>query len=161
MTEENTEKKPTGEDLLKLQSRNAKHFKEISSDLAEGIKNLVRGSQGLTIDEDPFSGLIHIKDPKERARLTPAEIYRHSFLRVLQKEGEGFEIFGVIADLEDTYSITKNGEQWLHAVEILRSRSQGPNTVVNTTLPGAPAGEQPQKKGFWSRLKGGNKENET
>lgn len=159
MTEKN--KELPRHELLKQQKENAEHFRDVSQDIAEGIKNLVRGSQGQNIEEDPFSGLIHIKDPKERARLTPGEIYRHSFLRVLEKEGPGFEIFGDIANIEDTYSITKNGEQWLHAVEILRSRSQGPNTVVNTTLPGGAPAQEPKKRGFFSRLRGGSNNNET
>jgi len=139
------------------QLRKARDFEEISRFLAHAIKNLQRGANGLPPEEDVFSGLLNRSDIRERARITLRETYRHSCMRSLAKLGNGFELWKDLADMEDTYSIAKDGEQWLYAIEMLKTRSQGPNTVINTG--GSTIGPaQQQKRSFTDKLFRRNKE---
>lgn len=133
--------------------KKAESLAKISRPLAIAIKNLKRGSEGLSPDEDVFSGLLNRNDIRERARLSIKEGARHSRMRVLATMGEGFEIWSEIANMEDTYSITKDGEQWAYAVEMLKVRSQ-PSTVIQTGVLGQPALTPPKKPSFLDRLKG-------
>lgn len=140
------------------QLRDAKNLEKISKSFAIALKNIQRGASGLPPDEDIFSGLLNRTDIRERSRITLRETYRHSCMRMLATLNGGFEIWDDIANMEDTYSIAKDGEQWVYAIEMLKTRAQGPGTVINTgpqALPGAP---QPHKRSFVEKLTGRNKE---
>lgn len=146
------------QDDFEQQLIKARQLAKITQPLAIAIKNIQRGASGLPPDEDVFSGLLNKSDVRERARISERECYRHSCMRMLATMGGGFDIWDDIANMEDIYSIAKNGEQWIYAIEMLKTRAQqGPATVINTGSQTGPLATA-QKRSFTDRLFRRNKE---
>jgi len=94
------------------------------SEVAEGLRRLRRGMQGLPLDEDVFSGLLNVKDIRERTRLNAHEVYAHSYMRMLASfGGEEWSIMGKVADMDDTYLISLEGEQRKEAILMQRAKA--------------------------------------
>jgi hypothetical protein len=112
----------------------------------------VRAKLGLSAEDDPFFGLIHVSDPRERARLSEFDFYGHSVMQLSAKEYPELEIWAKIAEMEDIYSITIDGEQRKEAILMRQSRAEQPSPLtiqlpqVETKPP-----EQEQKKKGWFR----------
>jgi len=134
-------------------------FPRVVNTLADPIRKLKRAVQGLTLDEDFFSGLLNIKDLRERTRVTEVQAYSHSVMRILA-DLYPYE-FGIAKDMaimEDTYFIAIEGEQRKEAILMTRAKStiqvQGlagegiQIPQVETTPPESP------KRGLRDRIRG-------
>jgi len=134
----------------------SKFVKKIK-DIAEGLRAIVRGYQGLPIDEDKFSGLLDIKDIRERTRLNTRQIFGHSYMRLLHAVGgEEWEIMRDTANMQDHYFISKDGEQRKEAILLTRAKSEVRlSTGEPLTIPPVETKPPPpeKKKHFWNRSK--------
>jgi len=79
-------------------------------ELAEIIRIVQRAVKGLGADEDVFAGLINIKDIRERTRLDEAALLSHSAMRVVSEKWPELDLFLSIAEMEDPYFISEDGE---------------------------------------------------
>lgn len=124
-------------------------------ELAEGIRALVRGAQGLSIEDDKFSGLLDIKDIRERTRLNSHQIRGHAYMRLLRDiGGSEWEIMKKRPDMGDHYFIAKDGEQRKEAILLTRAKSEVRLGSEPLSIP--PVETKPQsdkKKHWWSREK--------
>lgn len=92
---------------------------------AEKLRLIARGAQGLSLDDDSFSGLIHIDDLRERTRINEHELYSHTYMRLLaQLGGDEWSIMKEVADHEDTYLIALQGEQRREAILMNRAKAE-------------------------------------
>jgi len=104
-------------------------------DLPDFLRRLKRGIQGLPLDEDIYSGLLNVKDLRERTRVTEFQISSHSYMRIMNKVyPDIFEVFEQIPEMEDTYYIAKDGEQRKEAIFMQRARSTVQLQGVNESL---------------------------
>lgn len=92
--------------------------KSIEDQVIERIYKLKRASQGLPPNQDDvYSGLINIKDIREKTRLGLYDVYAHSYMRLLTKVGgEEWGIMGEVATMEDEYFISLEGESRKEAI---------------------------------------------
>lgn len=89
------------------------------------IAYLIRAVQGLPLEEDLFSGLLNVKDIRERTRLSELDVYGHSVMRLIASwypEEMGF--WKDIADMEDHYFISLEGEQRKEAILMQRAKAE-------------------------------------
>lgn len=125
--------------------------------LAESIRRLVRAARGQSIDEDVFSGLLNVKDVRERTRLSKLEVYAHSAMRLIAgwyPVEMGF--WKDIAEMEDVYFISEDGEQRKEAILMQRARTQvqlapQPVAVQVPEVKTKPEEAKPEKKGALRR----------
>lgn len=124
-------------------------------EIPEFIRKLVRARMGLPAEDDPFFGLIKVNDPRERARLSEHDMYGHSLMRLAASEYDELEIWGKIADMEDAYSISIDGEQRKEAILMQTARKPEPSslTIQMPTVDTKPQEQQQQqtKKKGWLR----------
>lgn len=100
------------------------------------IRKIIRAKNGLPVDDDVFNGLIQVKDIRERTRLQEHDIYGHSFMRLLAEEGgEEWAIMAAMADMEDPYFISLDGEQRKEAILLSRARTGADMQNLNINLP--------------------------
>ena len=129
--------------------------------IAEGIHYLIRGSQGLPPEEERYANLMNLSDRKETTRVTIRQIYEHTYMRAAQKiYGDEMELMQYIADTEDAYLVSKDGEQRREAILMQKARSQPANMeTLQIVAPNTqtPLTQEQHKKHFWSR---GEKKNE-
>jgi hypothetical protein len=125
--------------------------------IGEYLRSLKRGYQGQPIDEDQFSGLIDIKDIRERTRLYEHDVYGHSLMRLLAAHYEELKILGEIADMEDRYFLSLEGESRKEAILMQRARAEvaaagQPLTIQMPRVETKPPEEAKQeKKGIFHR----------
>lgn len=129
--------------------------------LAEVIRLIQRAMKGLGVDDDVFLGLINAKDIRERTRLDEATLLSHSAMRIASKRWPIFAMFRDIADEEDPYYISEDGEGRREGILLRQAQSKlDANLILNmpNTQGGvaqteqAQANPQPQKKGFLQRI---------
>jgi len=132
-------------------------LRERGKALGEFLRALKRGMQGQAIDEDQFSGLIDVRDIRERTRLAEHDVYGHSLMRLLADKYEEFKIWEQIADMEDRYLISLEGEERKEAILMQRARAEvamagQPLTIQMPKVETKPAEEAKQeKKGIFHR----------
>ena len=132
-------------------------LKERGRALGEFLRALKRGMQGLTIDEDQYSGLLNVKDSRERTRLSEHDVYGHSLMELAANHYEELSIWGEIAKEEDIYFIPLEGEQRKEAILMQRARAEvtmagQPLTVQMPKVETKPPEEaKPEKKGILHR----------
>jgi hypothetical protein len=127
------------------------------------IRKIIRAKQGLPTEDDIFSGLIQIKDIRERTRLQEHDVYGHSYMRLLSDlGGDEWEIMLKMANMEDPYFISLDGEQRKEAILMTRARTTSDMQNLNINLPVTnptaiqeqqPRPAPPQKKSWipWKR----------
>ena len=125
-------------------------------DLPEFIRRLKRGIMGQPIDDDVFSGLLNIKDTRERTRLNEHDVLGHSAMRIMADNWPvEMGIWDQIADMEDVYFIAKDGEQRKEAILMTRAKVEPQGSPLTVALPAinTKPEEQPkqEKKGFFHR----------
>lgn len=124
-------------------------------EVVELVRKLKRASQGLSLDEDAFQGLINIKDIRERTRLGERNIYRHSYMRLLAKYGgEEWEIMEAWAIMEEHLFIAQDGEQRREAIQMLARKQEQPNVAISMAQPQPQTIEpkpEEKKKGLFHR----------
>jgi hypothetical protein len=79
-------------------------------ELADVIRVVQRAVKGMGAEEDVFQGLINVKDIRERTRLDEAGILSHSAMRIASNEWPELSTFLKIAEMEDPYFISEDGE---------------------------------------------------
>jgi hypothetical protein len=125
------------------------------SKIPDRIRQLVRGKQGLPLDDDLFQGLIHTTDDRERTRLTERNIYRHAAMDMLAEYGgEAFECFRTLAEEERHLFIAQEGLRAEAFINALARKQQEQVPVTNITMQNQPPGQQQpqeQKKGWLHR----------
>lgn len=121
--------------------------------IAEPLKRLKRAMQGLPIEDDVFSGLLNVKDVRERARLSQAQIYANGYRRLVSKYGgREFKIMKDVAVMKDVYSICKDGEQRKEAILMQKAKTEvsvvpsGPQVLG---LPEVQTKPKEEKKGWF------------
>jgi len=132
-------------------------LKERGKALGEFLRALKRGMQGLPIDEDQYSGLLNVKDSRERTRLSEHDVYGHSLMELVANHYDELKIWGEIAKEEDIYFIPLEGEQRKEAILMQRARAEvtmagQPLTVQMPKVETKPPEEaKPEKKGILHR----------
>jgi len=132
-------------------------LKERGKALGEFLRALKRGMQGLPIDEDQYSGLLNVKDSRERTRLSEHDVYGHSLMELAANHYDELKIWGEIAKEEDIYFIPLEGEQRKEAILMQRARAEvtmagQPLTVQMPKVETKPPEEaKPEKKGILHR----------
>jgi len=102
-----------------------KKLKQIGPIIGEYLKNVFRGHKGLSLDDDVFSGLLDIKDIRERTRVNDHEVYAHSYMRLVADiGGEEWETMRKVADMEDHYLISLDGQQRQEAILMQRAKAE-------------------------------------
>jgi hypothetical protein len=151
------EEKPKATTLKDIQEWGEK-LKARGKALGEFLRSLKRGMQGLPIDEDRFSGLLNIEDPRERTRLSEHDVYGHSLMELAATYYEELAIWGKIAKEEDVYFIPLEGEQRKEAILMQRARAEvtmagQPLTVQMPKVETKPPEEakREEKKGIFHR----------
>jgi hypothetical protein len=144
------------EAAIKLKADPTQEIKE----LAEIIRIVQRAVKGLAADEDVFLGLINVKDIRERTRLEEAGLLSHSAMRLAGEKWSQLDLFTKIADMEDPYYISKDGEGRKEGILLQQAKAGNdkanlilnmPNTAGGpATDPNAPT--QPKKSGFMSKF---------
>jgi hypothetical protein len=153
--------------LAETESKEEKELEEIKTEmkileiikkpLSEFVRVLKRAWQGLTIDEDQYSGLLNVKDSRERTRLSEHDVYGHSLMELAANHYEELSIWGEIAKEEDIYFIALEGEQRKEAILMQRARAEvtmagQPLTVQMPKVETKPPEEvKPEKKGIFHR----------
>jgi len=124
---------------------------------AKEIVMMIRASKGLPLEEDIFSGLLNVKDIRERTRVSETEAYGHSAMRIIAAmypDEMGF--WKDVAEMEDHYLIALEGEQRKEA--ILMQRAKAEIRMAETGVMQLPKVEtkpveeaKPEKKGLFRR----------
>ena len=119
------------------------------------MRKLVRAKQGLSLDDDPYFGLINVKDDRERARLSEYDFYGHSGMELASEAYDELEIWGKIAETENIYSVAINGEQRKEAILMQRAKVSELSPTVLQLPEMTPQTQtmqtEPQKKKSWFR----------
>lgn len=141
-----------------MDSKNAP-FEEMKQ-LAEIIRIIQRAMKGLGVDDDIFLGLINAKDIRERTRLDETAVLGHSAMRIAASGWREFALFEKIADMEDPYYISEDGEGRREGILLRQAQSKlDANLILN--MPNAqggvaqteqPQAQPPQKKGLMQRI---------
>jgi hypothetical protein len=119
-------------------------------EIAEPLKKFIRAVKGQQVEDD--KGLIDHLDVREKTRLTKDRIIAHTFMRGIHNEyGYEYEVFKDIADLEDHYFISLDGEGRKEEI-LLRQTKIQPN-IQAIALPSVQTQPQVKKEHFWSRNK--------
>jgi len=124
--------------------------------IAEGIRCVVRGMQGLPIEEDAFSGLLDVKDIRERTRVDIQNIFSHSYMRLLANYGgDEWGIMEDVAEMEDHYFIAEDGEQRKEAILMTKAKTEVrlPDQPISIQKVETKPSEKTEKKGFLRRGK--------
>jgi hypothetical protein len=126
--------------------------------VTELIRKLKRAMQGLSADEDVFSGLLNVKDIRERTRIDTRNVYRHTYMRMLADNGgEEWTIMKDWAVMEEHLFISENGEERREAILMTRAKvEQTSPLTLNLPQIGAqtqepPKQEEKKKSGFFHR----------
>ena len=89
------------------------------------ISMLIRAAKGLPLEEDLFSGLLNVKDIRERTRISSPELYAHSYMRLLKNVGgDEWQIMEDVANMEDHYYISLDGEQRKEAILMTKAKTE-------------------------------------
>jgi hypothetical protein len=128
--------------------------------LAEIIRIIQRAVKGLDPDDDVFLGLIDPKNITERTRLEETALLSHSAMRIAKKYYPEFYMFGDIADIEDHYYISEDGEGRKEAILTVQAKTKMdgnmilnmPNTNGGIAETEQPQATQPKKKNIFQRI---------
>lgn len=130
-------------------------------ELAEIIRIVQRAVKGLGTDDDVFAGLINIKDIRERTRLDEAALLSHSAMRVVSEKWPELDLFLSIAEMEDPYYISEDGEGRKEGILLQQAKTgtDRANLVLNMpNTSGGPAKDPsnptqpPKKKSIFDRV---------
>ena len=145
------------EENKKKQLSSEERQKKLDS-VTEFIRKLKRAMQGLSADEDVFSGLLNVKDIRERTRLDTRNVYRHNYMRMLAANGgEEWKIMEDWADMEEHLFISENGEERREAILMTRAKVEqtSPLTLnlpqMSTQVQEPPKQEEKKKGGIFHR----------
>ena len=116
--------------------------------LAEIVRIIQRAAKGLGANDDVFQGLINVNDIRERTRLTETSLLSHSAMRVIAEELPELGLYGKIADMEDPYYISEEGEGRKEGILLQQAKSkQDANLVLNMPNTQGGQAQDPQFQG--------------
>ena len=118
----------------------------------QGLSMFWRALDGLPVEpEDVFSGMLNIKDIRERTRYpTILDMKKHVTLRLIQKSYPVFSAFGKWAEEEEHHFISyPKGEGRKEGVEIMKAKGMIAQGIAPIFLGEAP---QPKPQGRVSRV---------
>jgi hypothetical protein len=121
---------------------------------AEFIRTHVRAAQGLPIHEDKYAYLMDIEDIRERTSLPEFDSKGHSAMRLLAKTYDELVIYDAIAEMEDHYARSIDGEGLkLAAIMATSKKETTPTGELKLTLPQVEtkSPEETKKKHWWNR----------
>lgn len=156
--------KELSEKLRILLTRIARNPHEEVEEMAEELRLVFRAIKGLGPEEESlFLGLTNVKDIRERSRLDEATLLSHSAMRVAAAKWPEFEMFLLIAEMEDPYYISLEGEGRKEAILTVQAKTKldgnmilnMPNTqggTAQTEQPQAAGPSQPQKKSMFQKV---------
>jgi len=134
--------------LIAVAKRRAKEL----SHYALGLQKVFRAKMGLPLRDDVFSGLINVKDIRERTRLSEEQIYSHAYMRELALTyPDLFGIFWDIAEIEDIYFISKDGEGRKEAILMKKIEQPSPIAISLPQVQTQPIKQE--KKHWWQKSK--------
>lgn len=116
-------------------------------ELAEIIRIVQRAVKGLDPNDDIFQGLINVKDIRERTRLDETALLSHSAMRTASNLWPMLGFFDKIADMEDPYYISLDGEGRKEGILLQQAKTgtDKANLVLNMpNTQGQPAQDQTQ-----------------
>lgn len=125
--------------------------------LAETIRLLWRAAHGQTLQEEQFQYLLDLNDIRERTILQEHDVYGHSAMRLGAQHYEALSMWGKIAEMEDHYFNSIEGESKKIAATIAVGKRETTQTGVAIQLPQVqttPQEQQPETKkkgGFFHR----------
>lgn len=123
-------------------------------DIAEYIRLLKRASQGLTLDDDFFQGLIQIRDLRERTNLTRRDVFQEDYKIALAFYG-GDEWSQMLqwAKSEMHLFISVESARVMAFIQTLTRKLEQPGQVTQVTVPQTPTPppQEEKKKGFWHK----------
>jgi hypothetical protein len=143
-------------ELQKIISTSKDPYEEMMQ-LAEIIRITQRAMKGLDPKENVFLGLINPEDIRERTRLEETGLLSHSAMRISAAYYPEFGMFEKIADMEDPYYISQDGEGRKEAILTVQAKTKmDGNMILNmpNTNGGVAETDQPQakKKGFLQKV---------
>lgn len=122
--------------------------------VADFIRKLKRAMQGQELDADKFAYLMDLEDIRERTSLSEHDVYGHSVMRLLAAEYDELAIYGRIAEMEDHYAISKDGEgKKIAATIAVGKKEQTAQGQVYIGLP--PVSTKPEELGQEQKKKRG------
>jgi hypothetical protein len=148
----------TVEYIEALKAQIAKYEKAQASknellELAELIRVIQRSMKGLSADDDVFLGLINPKDIRERTRLEETALLSHSAMRIASEKWGRLKLFENIADMEDPYYISEDGEGRKEGILLQQAKTKlDANTNLTLNMPNTHGEDnQPQNSGHPKR----------
>lgn len=124
-------------------------------DLAELIRVIQRAMKGLSADDDVFLGLINPKDIRERTRLEETALLSHSAMRIAADKWKRLDLFLDIADMEDPYYISEDGEGRKEGILLQQAKTKlDANTNLTLNMPNT-HGEETQQQNTGHPKRGG------
>lgn len=149
--------------IIDLEAENKKqtdasNFEELKQ-LAEIIRIVQRAVKGLDPNEDVFQGLIDVKDIRERTRLDEAALLSHSAMKIAAEKWPEFNLFNSIAEEEDHYFISEDGEGRKEGILLQQAKTRSENSLTLNQVNTKPEteteqnGQPPKKKsGLFSKI---------
>lgn len=125
--------------------------------IAEEIRLYRRASQGLSLDDDRFMGLMNPQDLRERTKLTRRDIFRHDYMEALSfYGGEEWSQMAQWWSSESHRFISEDAERAMAFIATLGKPQQPAEPSVATVNVSQATQQQlpEKKKHWWSR---GNK----
>lgn len=147
------------EQLKKIIKDKEDPIKELKQ-LAEILRLVQRAMKGLASEDDNFLGLIDVKDIRERTRLDETALLSHSAMRLASEIYPEFKLFNAIAEMEDPYYISEDGEGRKEAILQTQAKAKlegnmvlnMPNTNGGLAQPEQPT-QQPKKAGLLDKFR--------
>jgi hypothetical protein len=117
---------------LETEIKTSNNSNEELMHLAEIVRIIIRAAKGLGADEDVFYGLINAKDIRERTRLDETGLLSHSAMRIAAQAWPEFAMFQKIAEMEDPYYISEDGEGRKEGILLRQAQSKiDSNLILN------------------------------
>jgi hypothetical protein len=122
--------------------------------LAETIRLLWRAAHGQTLQDEQYQYLLDLNDIRERTILQEHDVYGHSAMRLGAQKYPELRMWGKIAEMEDHYFNSIDGEGKRIAATIAVGKRETTPTGVSIQLPTVQTQpvqpqEEAKKKGGW------------
>lgn len=114
---------------------------------------LIRALNGQAPTDERYPLLIDVEDIRERTRLDSPALFAHAYMRLVAKSGGPYEIFNQMADLEDHYFISLDGESRKEAILMNKARQSTELQPVMIPPVDTSGMNAPKKKHWWNRSK--------
>lgn len=121
--------------------------------MTPSLFKLIRALNGQPPTDERYPLLIDVEDIRERTRLDSPALFAHAYMRLVARSGGPYEIFDKMADLEDHYFISLDGESRKEAILMNKARQSTELQPVMIPPVDTSGMNQPKKKHWWNRNK--------